>query len=90
MKGYKPEVTNAQHTKDEIFKGKVKRKCLNLGLQFYFITKCFRQSINTDKYCVANYLNVGLWKWIIEAKKIYKPEVTNRQKTEVEICKEKV
>jgi hypothetical protein len=26
MKGYKPEVTNPQHTKAEIFKGKVKNK----------------------------------------------------------------
>jgi hypothetical protein len=31
MKGYKPEVTNPQHTKVEIFKGKVKNKTtLNL------------------------------------------------------------
>jgi hypothetical protein len=26
MKGYKPEVTNPQHTKVEIFKGKVENK----------------------------------------------------------------
>jgi hypothetical protein len=88
--GYKPEVTNPQHTKVEIFKGKVKRKCLNLGLEFYFLTNCFRQCVNTEKYCVTNYLNIGLWKWIIEATKIYKPEVTNPQHTEVEICKFKV
>jgi hypothetical protein len=31
MKGYKPEVTNPQHTKVEIFKGRVKSKItLNL------------------------------------------------------------
>jgi hypothetical protein len=31
LKGYKPEVTNPQHTKVEIFKGKVKNKItLNL------------------------------------------------------------
>jgi hypothetical protein len=87
MKGYKPEVANSQHTKVEIFKGKVKHKCLNLGLEFYFLTNCFRQSINTEKYCVTNYLNVYLWKWIIETTKIYKPEVTNPQHTEVEIFK---
>jgi hypothetical protein len=50
MKGYKPEVTNPQHTKVEIFKRKVKRKCLNLELEFYFLTNCFRQSTNTEKY----------------------------------------
>jgi hypothetical protein len=87
MKGYKPEVANSQHTKVEILKGKVKHKCLNLGLEFYFLTNCFRQSINTEKYCVTNYLNIGLCKWIIEATKIYKPEVTNPQHTEVEIFK---
>jgi hypothetical protein len=43
MKGYKPEVTNPQHTKLEIFKGKVKRKCLNLRLGFYFLTNCIYQ-----------------------------------------------
>jgi hypothetical protein len=89
-KGYKPEVTNPQHTKVEIFKGKVKRKCLNLGLEFSFLTNCFRQSINTEKYCVTNYLNIGLWKCIIESMKIYKPEVTNPQHTEDEIFKVKV
>jgi hypothetical protein len=47
MNGYKPELTNPQHTEVEIFKGKIKRKYINLGLEFYFLTKCFRQSINT-------------------------------------------
>jgi hypothetical protein len=28
MKGYKPEVANPQHTKDEIFKGKVNNKII--------------------------------------------------------------
>jgi hypothetical protein len=90
MKGYKPEVTNPQHTKVEIFKGKVKRKCLNLGLEFSFLTNCFKQSTNTEKKSVTYYLNIGLWKWIIEAMKIYKPEVTNPQHTEGEIFKVKV
>jgi hypothetical protein len=83
-------VTNPQHTKVEIFKGKVKRKCLNLGLEFYFITDCFRQSTNTEKYCVTNYLDIGLWKWVIEAIKIYKQEMTNPQHTEVDIFKVKI
>jgi hypothetical protein len=51
MKDYKPEVTNPQHAKVVIFKGKVKCRCLNLRLEFYFLTNCFRQSINTKKYC---------------------------------------
>jgi hypothetical protein len=46
MKCCKPEVTNPQHTK-----GKVICKCLNLGLEFCFLTNCFRQFINTEKYC---------------------------------------
>jgi hypothetical protein len=60
IKSYKPEVTNPQHTKVEIFQGKIKRKYLNLGLEFSFLTNCFRQSINKEKYCVTNYLNTGL------------------------------
>jgi hypothetical protein len=56
IKGYK----RPQHTKVELFQGKIKRKYLNLGLEFSFLTNCFRQSINTEKYCVTNYLNTGL------------------------------
>jgi hypothetical protein len=78
MKGYKPEVTNPQHTKLEIFKGKVKDKYLNLRLEFCFQTNCFRQLINR-KNCIMNYQNSSPWKWLIEATKVYRPEATNTQ-----------
>jgi hypothetical protein len=41
LKGYKPEVTNPQHTKVEIFKGKVKNKKLNSEIGILFSNKLF-------------------------------------------------
>jgi hypothetical protein len=43
MKGYKPEVTNPQHTKVEIFKGKVKNNItLNLcSRKIHFIAALY-------------------------------------------------
>jgi hypothetical protein len=41
LRGYKPEVTNPQHTKVEIFKGKVKNKNLNSEIGVLFSNKLF-------------------------------------------------
>jgi hypothetical protein len=41
LKGYKPEVTNPQHTKFEIFKGKVKNKKLISDIGVLFSNKLF-------------------------------------------------
>jgi hypothetical protein len=48
MKGYKPEVTNSQHTKVDIFKGKVKNKNLNSKTGVLFSNKLFL-TVNTHK-----------------------------------------
>jgi hypothetical protein len=41
LKGYKPEVTDPQHTKVEIYKGKIKNKNLNSEIGVLFPNKLF-------------------------------------------------
>jgi hypothetical protein len=53
-----------------------------------FSNKLFQTVNKHKKYCVTNYLNIGLCKLIIEAVKIYKPEAC-KSYTKVEIFKVK-
>jgi hypothetical protein len=55
MKGYKPEVTNPQHIKAEIFKGKVKNKNLNSEIGVLFSNKLF---LTVNKHKNHMYLKI--------------------------------
>jgi hypothetical protein len=51
MKGYKPEVTDPQHTKVEVFKGKVKNK----------ITLFFSEKFTRLQHCTVSVTVSHVW-----------------------------
>jgi hypothetical protein len=61
MMGYKPEVTNPQHTKVEIFKGKVKNKNLNSEIGVLFSNKLFLTVNKHKNHIFKNSLFFVLW-----------------------------